>query len=52
MTFPEFKKQVMRLAKQQKIAHLIPSDNDLIRLFERGLSPEQVVSGVQSVHLS
>jgi len=44
MDFDAFKRKVFALAKKAKAGHLIPNSDTLFTLYERGVSPADVVA--------
>lgn len=45
ITFEQFKREVLALAKQAGKSHLVPNDNRLQQLQEHGCQPRDVVNG-------
>lgn len=48
MSFTEFKTKVMKIARKNRVAYKIPGDNTLFRIWEKKVTPENVVSFVQN----
>lgn len=44
LSYEQFKRKIYQLSNQQKVGHMCPNNNIMYNLWEKGWTPEQVVS--------